>query len=219
MPIVLGNGKIHLDVRPQSANSIPASPCKGTPGHAGAREADTGVEMQAGQTLAIAGLVQTRIEAENGGLPWISEVPYLGAAFRNVHEQVNEVELLIMVTPELVEAMDANEVPPCGPGMQTTSPSDWELFMKGHLEVPNCCPTGAPRDGDRPQAARSCGPPPDGMIRPRAEAHPARRRPAGDRTPPARYNRYIPSKPNAPARRQPAGSAERSSGLHRPRRL
>ena len=58
-------------------------------------------------------------------------------------EQVNEIELLILVTPDLVEGMDACEVPPCGPGMQTTSPSDWELFMKGHLEVPKCCPTPA----------------------------------------------------------------------------
>ena len=54
------------------------------------REAETGVEMQAGQTLAIAGLVQTVIEAENKGLPWISEVPYLGAAFRKVQERATK---------------------------------------------------------------------------------------------------------------------------------
>ena len=64
----------------------------------------------------------------------------------------NEVELLIMVTPELVDAMDANEVPQCGPGMATTSPTDWELYMKGHLEVPNCCPNG--NGGDCSQKQR-----------------------------------------------------------------
>jgi len=100
------------------------------------RDADTGVEMMAGQTLAIAGLVQSRVDSLNSGLPWIGDVPYLGVPFRRVNYTANEVELLIMVTPELVEAMDADEVPPCGPGMQTTSPSDWELFMKGYLEVP-----------------------------------------------------------------------------------
>ena len=91
--------------------------------------------------------MQTVVEGENTGLPWISEVPYLGALFRSEHEKRNEVELLILVTPELVEAMDANEAPPCGPGMQTTSPSDWELFMKGHLEVPKCCPSDANCNG------------------------------------------------------------------------
>ncbi len=89
-------------------------------------------------------------------------MPYLGVAFSKKHETTNEVELLILVTPELVEAMDANEVPPCGPGMQTASPSDWELFMKGHLEVPKCCPTaGGPANGQGGD-----GPPPDGMIGP-----------------------------------------------------
>jgi len=166
VPIVLGNGKIRLELRPKVseldyANSITIS---GTtvPGTK-ERKADTGVEMMAGQTLAIAGLVQTRTEAENHGLPWISEVPYLGVAFRKVHESVNEVELLILVTPELVEALDANEVPPCGPGMQTTSPSDWELFMKGHIEVPKCCPANGA--GDCPHGnGRPDAPPPDGMI-------------------------------------------------------
>ena len=100
--------------------------------------------MKAGQTLAIAGLVQCRIEASNQGLPWISEVPYLGVPFRKVSEATNEIELVIIVTPEFAEALDASEVPPCGPGMQTTSPSDWELFMKGHLEVPKC-PDSCPR--------------------------------------------------------------------------
>jgi pilus assembly protein CpaC len=52
---------------------------------------------------------------------------------------MNEVELLILVTPELVAGMDADQVPPCGPGMQTASPNDWELYLRGYVEVPNCC--------------------------------------------------------------------------------
>ena len=90
VPIVLGNGKIRLEVAPrrqrtrrrQQRHHRTAPRCRASR----SREADTGVEMMAGQTLAIAGLVQTRVEAENCGLPWISEVPYLGAAFRKVHE-------------------------------------------------------------------------------------------------------------------------------------
>jgi pilus assembly protein CpaC len=153
VPIVLGNGKIRLEVRPRVSELDPARSItiNGTlvPGLR-SREADTAVEMTAGQTLAIAGLVSSREESENRGLPWISEVPYLGAPFRKVTSELNEVELLIMVTPELVAPMDPDEVPPCGPGLNTTTPTDWELYMKGHLEVPNCCPNGdpnAPADG------------------------------------------------------------------------
>jgi pilus assembly protein CpaC len=164
VPIVLGNGNIRLEVRPRVseldyANGVTINGSV-VPGLK-SRDADTGVEMMAGQTLAIAGLVQTRLESQNRGLPWISEVPYLGVPFRKVHETSNEVELLMLVTPELVEAMDANEVPQCGPGMQTTSPSDWELFMKGYLEVPNCCPANGQCQTNGSNPAE---PPPDGMI-------------------------------------------------------
>ena len=156
VPIVLGNGRIHLEVRAIISDIDPSLPWEYQPALKD-RVAETGAELQAGQTLAIAGLVQTRVEARNRGIPWLSEVPYLGAAFRSVKENRNEIELLILVTPELVEAMDADEVPKCGPGERTTSPSDWELYMKGHLEVPNCCPTGGSCNGVDNL-------PPEGMI-------------------------------------------------------
>lgn len=211
VPIVLGNGMIRLEVRPRVSelDTTQSLTIGGTtvPGIK-LREADTGVELRAGQTLAIAGLVQTRVEAENAGLPWISELPYIGTAFRSVRETRNEVELLIMVTPELVEAMDACEVPPCGPGTRTTFPSDWELFMKGHLEVPNCCPadcTGC--DQCLPGEDDSFGPPPGGMIG-SIEAIPAPSPTSGN--PQTHRNS---SKANASKSRLPAESPNGPPGL------
>jgi pilus assembly protein CpaC len=140
VPIILGNGRMHVDVRAtvtqlDGANSTPTSPA--TKG----REAETGVELRSGQTLAIAGLIEQRSEASNNGLPWISDVPYIGAPFRSVHCLTNEVETLVLLTPEIVDGLEPGQVPTCLPGMNTTEPSDWELFFKGHIEVPNCCPT------------------------------------------------------------------------------
>lgn len=138
VPIVLGNGRIRLEIRPEVSEIDGARSVDGQPAFRN-RRVDTGVEMEAGQTLAIAGLIQTRIEEERRGLPWVSELPYVGAAFRRTEEERNEVELLIFVTPELVAGMNADQVPPCGPGMQTDSPNDWELYLKGYVEVPDCC--------------------------------------------------------------------------------
>ena len=138
VPIVLGNGRIRLEIRPEVSEIDGARGTDDQPAFRN-RRVDTGVEMEAGQTLAIAGLIQTRLEEQRQGLPWVSEMPYIGAAFRHTEEERNEVELLILVTPELVAGMNAEQVPPCGPGMRTTSPDDWELFMKGYVEVPNCC--------------------------------------------------------------------------------
>ncbi len=140
VPIVLGNGRLRLEVRPRVSEVDNTRSATSRAPAIKSREVDTGVELMAGQTLAIAGLVQTRIEAQNRGLPVVSEVPYLGALFRRVREERNEIETLVLVTPELVEAMEPEEVPQCGPGMRTTSPSDCELYLKGFLEVPNPCP-------------------------------------------------------------------------------
>ena len=163
-PVVLGNGAVHLEIRPEvkeldkgqiSSTGIPAFKRS---------KVDTAVELQVGQTLAIAGLVQTRTEAQTRGLPWISDLPYLGALFRRVHEEKNEIETLILVTPEFAEAMDPHEVPQCGPGMRTASPSDWELYMEGHIEVPNPCPPcnngSCPKHG-APAGSQPSGLPPD----------------------------------------------------------
>jgi len=145
VPIVLGNGNIRLEVRSEVSETddtrgtfndgqfIPALKTS---------YVDTGVEMKAGQTLALAGLVQTRVEAIERGLPFVGDLPYIGALFRSVEEKVNEIELLILVTPELVDAMDPSEVPPCGPGMESVSPTNCQLYGGAHLEVPSCGPCG-----------------------------------------------------------------------------
>jgi pilus assembly protein CpaC len=143
VPIVMGNGVIRLELRPRVSEPDPALSVtiNGTTVPAlTIREVDTGVEMRAGQTLAIAGLVQTRTNVVKTGTPWLMDVPYLGVLFSRKRSQENEVETLIMVTPQLVAAMDCGEVPPCGPGTRTTVPNDWELYMKQYVEVPKCCP-------------------------------------------------------------------------------
>ena len=101
------------------------------------RYVETAVELQAGQTFAIAGLLQSRTEAVSRSTPFFGELPFIGAAFRRITEVRNDIELLITVTPELVEALDPHQVPRGGPGLNSMSPSDTDLYLRGHLEVPN----------------------------------------------------------------------------------
>ncbi len=142
VPIVLGNGLIRLEVRPSVSeldNSRGVDVNGVTVPGVTDRTVETSVEMQAGQTLALAGLIQTRVEAQKRGIPFLGDLPWVGRAFSSVEEKTNEVELLIVVTPELIGPMDAHQVPQCGPGEMTVSPNDHELYDYGHLEVPNCC--------------------------------------------------------------------------------
>ena len=156
VPIVLGNGSLRLEVRPAVSEIDPARSVTvngiTVPGLR-TRWVDTGIEMQVGQTFALAGLIQNRVEAENRGFPILADMPWIGAAFRRVQEQNNEIELLITVTPEFVEGMDAHEVPPGGPGQGSAIPNNTELMMRGYMEVPSCGPNGyvpATEPGDGP---------------------------------------------------------------------
>jgi len=154
VPTVLGNGLIRLEVRPDVTEIDPSlrDTVTGVPGFR-QRFAETAVEMKAGQTLAIAGLVFTREDAVNRGIPWLADLPWIGVPFRRVNNTRNDVELLIFVTPEFVEAMDPAEVPPCGPAQLTTTPTDCELYGRGYIEVPSNC-----RNGNCPPGGGMMGP-------------------------------------------------------------
>ena len=148
VPIVLGNGNIRLEVRPQvseidNARGVDIDGFR-VPGLRN-RWVDTAVEMRAGQTLALAGLIQDRVESQNRGLPVLADLPWAGSLFRRVVQTTNSIELLVMVRPEFVDAMNPDEVPMFGPGEQTAVPNDTELFMRGYMEVPTCCPDGSCR--------------------------------------------------------------------------
>lgn len=141
VPIVLGKQAVRLEVRPQvteidrstavNINNI-AVPGLRT------RMVETGVEMKAGQTLALAGLLSEREEIENKGLPFLADLPYIGVPFRRTQTLTNEIELLITVTPEFAEAIDPEELPPCGPGQFSTAPEIGDQFFRGYTEVPSC---------------------------------------------------------------------------------
>ncbi len=138
VPIVLGNGNIRLEVRPAVTERDDAAGVNGVPAIR-ERWVDTAAEMKAGQTLALAGLVQQQVEAENRGVPFVSDLPWIGGAFRSVRHRINETELLVLVTPELIAPMNPHQVPQCLPGSFTTNPTDCELYGRGYIEVPKCC--------------------------------------------------------------------------------
>ena len=145
LPIVLGNGNIRLEVRPRISEIDPAASIRlqdiDVPGFK-VRQVDTAVEMKAGQTFALAGLVQERTNAVNRGVPYLSDMPILGVPFRSTRNEVEEIELLVMVTPEFVDPLDRHQVPCGGPGTYTTYPSNRDLYCGGHVEVPlHCNPT------------------------------------------------------------------------------
>jgi pilus assembly protein CpaC len=142
LPIVLGNGNIRLEVRPRISDvdetrSVIVQNFV-IPGLT-VRQVDTAVEMKAGQTFALAGLVQERSDTVKRGLPYVQDIPVVGVPFRKMENEVEEIELLILVTPEFIDPIDACEVPYGGPGTFTTQPTNHGLYCGGQMEVPTHC--------------------------------------------------------------------------------
>lgn len=94
------------------------------------RQARTSVELAAGETLAIAGLIQDSVRQQINKLPGLGDIPILGALFRSrdfIHAQT---ELVILVTPYLAFPGDAPTLPTDG----MVVAGDAEAIFLGHME-------------------------------------------------------------------------------------
>jgi pilus assembly protein CpaC len=98
-----------------------------------ARRAQTTLEMASGQTFAMAGLLSESATAQNAHTPGLGNLPILGPLFRSVRYRRGETELVVLVTPELVEPIDDLSLPPL-PGTDHITPNDWELYSEGRIE-------------------------------------------------------------------------------------
>jgi pilus assembly protein CpaC len=127
MPTVIDKDRIRLQVSPEFSQINSALTVNNTPGLK-VRAATTTVEMREGQTLAIAGLLEDNMNGTNAG-----DLPFLAKVFGRREMNRNETELLILVAPELVHAMEAEEVPPL-PGFDITEPTSAQFFLHGRLE-------------------------------------------------------------------------------------
>lgn len=93
------------------------------------RETSTTVEMRDGESFAIAGLLQDDFRDLNGQVPWLGDVPILGALFRSADYQRNQSELVIIVTPHLVTPVRGDTL--ALPTDRVRLPTEKELFLFG----------------------------------------------------------------------------------------
>jgi pilus assembly protein CpaC len=112
-PTVLSNGRISLRVRPEVSElstegavemqgfQIPALTI---------RRAETTVELGSGESFMIAGLMNNRTIGAIDKMPGIGDVPLLGMLFKSDSFRRGETELVIVVTPYLVQPVSANEI-------------------------------------------------------------------------------------------------------------
>ena len=113
---ILSHNLINLRVRPEvsqldSSNSLnlllnTTSQTTITVPSIKTRRTETTVELGSGQSLAIAGLIQSNMISNLAGLPGLADIPILGALFRSTKFQKNQSELVIIVTPYIIKPTD-----------------------------------------------------------------------------------------------------------------
>jgi len=84
-----------------------------------ARRASTVVELEDGQTFAIAGLVDNSIVENVSKVPLLGDIPILGELFKSSDLRQNRSELLVLVTPRIVQPLDQE------PPLPTGEPETW----------------------------------------------------------------------------------------------
>jgi pilus assembly protein CpaC len=111
-----------------------------------ARKATTEVELREGQFLAIAGLMDQTMIDNVTKIPILGDIPILGALFRSKSGDQRKTELLVLVSPRLVQAVDV------APPLPTGEPSTWKWdgSLKGPANPaapaqPSPAPSGQPQ--------------------------------------------------------------------------
>ncbi|CAA7615391.1 type II and III secretion system protein family protein [Magnetospirillum sp. UT-4] len=136
-PTVLGDGLINLVVSPEVSQIDRTNAVALTgfsiPGLT-TRRATTTVELRAGQSFAIAGLLQNDFQDQVRQIPGIGDIPILGALFRSSEFQRRETELVIIVTPHLVRPVAAGTL--AAPTDGFLPPTDADLFLMGRVAGP-----------------------------------------------------------------------------------
>ncbi len=153
-PIVYGNGKIHLTIqgRVQSVSQANAlTTPNGTSPAFDEQRLTNSIIMEPGQSFAIGGLIQTTTSASSAKIPFLGDIPFVGAFFSVNTTQESETELVVIVTPHLVDAADPSQMPRRLPGSETRKPDDFEFYLETMLEAPRG--TRQPWEGHNYKAA------------------------------------------------------------------
>ncbi len=152
-PRVTEEGDIFLTVTPEVSEADFSQTVEGIPTFR-TRRASTTAKLRSGETLLIGGLLQTTVNEELEGLPYLKDIPYLGYAFSTTRYDRETLELMVVVKP--------TSVIPLAPGEEFSLPVDSGPLTRGDaMTKPEAAEVTRPRlwppYGFRRSAAENAG--------------------------------------------------------------
>lgn len=143
LPTVLANGRINLKVEPEVSEPVDGDTSSLT---FISRKASTTVQLNDGQSFAIAGLIKSNVTQTVKRVPILGEIPILGALFRSSDFQEDKTELMFVITPHLVKPLPPNYRLPTD---NFKTPDRAEFFLEGRMESATPpAPAAAPAKAD-----------------------------------------------------------------------
>jgi pilus assembly protein CpaC len=140
-PTVLSKDRIALKVAPEASELDPANGIPVTNGDSTTiipalktRRADTTVELGDGETFIVSGLVSRQTKAQVNKVPFLGDLPIIGAFFRGVQYSQSDTELVFVVTPHLVRPLARGVNVPLPGGREEVSnraTTAWGYFLMG----------------------------------------------------------------------------------------
>ena len=125
-PVVMENGLIHLKISPAEVSSISGFLNNGYP-IIDTREIQSTVQLKDGESLVMAGLLQEETIKSMSKIPYLGDIPILGALFRSTQDDLVEKELVFFITPKIIR--------PNAPGDKVELPTDTALTPEQEKEM------------------------------------------------------------------------------------
>jgi pilus assembly protein CpaC len=133
-PVVLSQNRIQLHIGTEVTdidNSVQQTINNTTVPGFRTRRNETTVELPSGGSIASAGLISLQTQQAINGVPGLMNLPVLGSLFRSRDYQRQETELLIIVTPYIVHAIDPKDA--VRPDQNFQDASDPQAWLLGRV--------------------------------------------------------------------------------------
>jgi len=113
-PTIIGKNRIAMHVKPEVSEISGINSAAGSDGFSYpsfvVRRVDTTVEVGSGQTFALAGLFQQNMTRNLEKVPVLGDTPILGSLFRSERYQKRETELVVLITPYIVNPVNSRDL-------------------------------------------------------------------------------------------------------------
>jgi general secretion pathway protein D len=109
-PRVNPGGLVYMEISQEESTVAPGAPNATGNVSVNRRTIETEIAVQSGQTVMLGGLIKESESGSKGGLPGLSRIPLIGALFGSTNKEVSRQELLVLITPTVIDNADSARI-------------------------------------------------------------------------------------------------------------